>query len=425
MTLVDGERAMAGTVVPSQGSPAIDLAALWPMLLVALLGGLILNVMPCVLPVLSLKLVGALEHGERSLRAVRVGFLATAVGILLSFLALALAMVALTRAGVAVGWGMQFQEPFFLAAMVALLTLFAANLLGLYEVPLPRALADRAGSAALGNVATGAFATLLATPCSAPFLGTALGFALAAGPVEIIAIFFALGIGFATPHLVVAAVPRLTRLLPRPGRWMLMLRRVLGVALAGTALWLIMVLAAEQGREAAALVGALMIALIAVFGRLSAGAIRRVAAACLLVAALAVPAVTTAPLAAADAAAGLWRPFDPAALGALVHDGRVVFVDVTADWCLTCKVNERLVLDNAAVRDRLAAPGVIAMRADWTRPDAAIVAYLRRFGRYGIPFNAVYGPGAPAGVALPEILTTDAVRAALRQAAGGRADGRG
>jgi suppressor for copper-sensitivity B len=125
------------------------------------------------------------------------------------------------------------------------------------------------------------------------------------------------------------------------------------------------------------------------------------------------------------AAGGPWRPFDAAALGDLVASGQIVFVDVTADWCLTCKVNERLVLDSDAVRDRLTAPGVIAMRADWTRPNAAIAAYLRRFGRYGIPFNAVYGPGAPAGVALPEILTADAVRAALRQAAGDAPNGRG
>ncbi len=176
VTLVDGERAMMAPVVPTRGPPTMDLAALWPMLLVALIGGLVLNVMPCVLPVLSLKLVGAIEHRERPLRAVRAGFLATAAGILLSFLALALVMVALTRAGAAVGWGVQFQEPIFLVAMAAVLTLFAANLWGLFEVPLPRAVADLAGRAALGNVATGAFATLLATPCSAPFLGTALGF---------------------------------------------------------------------------------------------------------------------------------------------------------------------------------------------------------------------------------------------------------
>ena len=426
ITLVDGTRAMTAAVAPAQGPPTMDLAALWPMLLVALMGGLVLNVMPCVLPVLSLKLVGAIEHRERPLRAVRAGFLATAAGILLSFLALALVMVALTRAGAAVGWGVQFQEPLFLAAMAAVLTLFAANLWGLFEVPLPRAVADLAGRAALGNVTTGAFATLLATPCSAPFLGTALGFALTAGPVEIVAIFLALGIGFAAPYLIVAALPQLTRRLPRPGRWMLALKRVLAIALAGTAVWLLTVLAAERGAGAAAGLGLLLAGLMAVLALMRAGTARRTAVATLLVAVLALPAAVPAPATHGPVAlSGPWRPFDAAALGGLVHDGHVVFVDVTADWCLTCKVNERVVLDSAAVRNRLAAPGVIAMRADWTRPDAAIAGYLRRFGRYGIPFNAVYGPGAPTGVALPEILTSAAVEAALRQAAGTRPDGRG
>jgi suppressor for copper-sensitivity B len=422
VTLVDGARAMTGTVVPHRGAPLVDLARLLPMLLVALLGGLVLNVMPCVLPVLSLKLLSAIEHQTRGGR-VRTGFLATACGILLSFAALAGATIGARSAGLAVGWGMQFQAPLFLAAMAALLTLFAANLWGLFEIGVPRPVAAIAERAALGNVATGAFATLLATPCSAPFLGTALGFALAAGPIEIAAIFMALGVGFAAPYLVVAAFPGLAKILPRPGRWMIALRRVLGVALAGTALWLLAVLAAESGMIAAICCGGLLIAIVASFIAFDAGFLRRGAVAVLAVLAFLSPLAAGAPVAPPEEA-GLWRPFAPAELGGLVHDGRVVFVDVTAQWCLTCKVNERLVLDSADVRQRLEAPGVVAMRADWTRPDPAIAQYLARFGRYGIPFNVVYGPGAPAGVALPEILTNDAVRQALARAAG-TSDGRG
>jgi suppressor for copper-sensitivity B len=421
VTLVDGERAMTGTVVPERGAPLVDVARLVPMLLVALLGGLILNVMPCVLPVLSLKLLAAIERGERPQRAVRAGFLATAAGILLSFAGLALAMIAATWAGLSVGWGMQFQSPVFLAAMAALLVLFAANLWGLYEIALPRPFAALAERAALGNVATGAFATLLATPCSAPFLGTALGFALASGPFEIAAIFMALGLGFAAPYLLVAARPELARLLPRPGEWMVTVRRLLGFALAGTALWLLSVLAAESGARAAAADGALLAAVTLAFIALR-GLARSAAVAAFVALALTAPFIAKAP--EAPTTAGLWRPFAPSSLGTLVHDGRVVFVDVTADWCLTCKLNERLVLDKDEIRRRLEAPGVVAMRADWTRPDPAIAEYLKRFGRYGIPFNAVYGPGAPAGLALPEILTADEVRDALLRAAG-PSDGRG
>ncbi|HUB96333.1 MAG TPA: protein-disulfide reductase DsbD domain-containing protein, partial [Stellaceae bacterium] len=423
VTLTDDDRAMTGTVTPTLGAPAVDLARLLPMLLLALLGGLVLNVMPCVLPVLSLKLLGAIEHRDRPLAAVRLGFLATSAGILLSFLALAGVMIALAAAGLAAGWGIQFQEPFFLAAMAAVVTLFAANLWGLFEVALPQGVTDLGARAAIGNVATGAFVTLLATPCSAPFLGTAVGFALASGPVATIAIFLALGIGFAAPYLAVAAMPRLARLLPRPGRWMRFVRPILGVALAGTAVWLVMVLAAESGAAAAAALAMLLVAMVAVLALLRQREFARWGAVgALVVAALAVPMVERAP--AAPAADAMWRRFDPAALGPLVHDGDVVFVDVTADWCLTCKVNERLVLDSSGTHELLTAPKVVAMRADWTRPDPTIAAYLKRFGRYGIPFNAVYGPGAPAGLPLPLILTPDAVRDALARAAKS-VDGRG
>jgi suppressor for copper-sensitivity B len=425
VTLVDGDRSVESTVSPAMGRPAADFAGLLPMLAVALLGGFILNFMPCVLPVLSLKLLGAVEHGGGSRRAVRLGFLATSAGVLLSFLALAGAMIALKSAGLAVGWGVQFQQPLFLIGMVGLLTLFACNLWGLFEVPMPSWLGGAGaigqGRALLGNLAAGAFATLLATPCSAPFLGTAVGFALASGPFEILAIFVALGIGLAAPYLLVAALPRIALLLPRPGRWMVGLRRVLGAALAATALWLVSVLAAQIGQAAALAVAALMLVVALALAALRRPAARRTIAAGALAAALVLPFVGSPPApVAGEGGEAFWRPFDRAAIASLVQDGRVVFVDVTADWCLTCQVNKRLVLDALPVRDRLHSPAIVAMRADWTRPDAGIAAYLRGFGRYGIPFNAVYGPGAPQGLPLSEILTPDQVLAALRQAAGAR-----
>jgi suppressor for copper-sensitivity B len=373
-----------------------------------------------VLPVLSLKLLGVVEQGGRSRSALRRGFLATAAGVVLSFLALALAMVGLREAGVAIGWGVQFQQPLFLVFMVVLLTLFACNLWGFFEVPLPSALANLGsggeGPSILGNFAAGALATLLATPCSAPFLGTAVGFALAAGPLEIIAVFLGLGVGLAAPYLLVALLPRLAQGLPKPGRWMLVLRRGLGAALAITALWLISVLMTESGIAAGMVVVALMVLTAAALGVIRRSPARRLAVLPVLAAFL-VPAALSAPPLPREGDA-FWQPFDRGAIDRLVSAGHVVFVDVTADWCLTCKVNKQLVIEAPAVRSHLDQPQVSAMRADWTRPSAAIAAYLRSFGRYGIPFDAVYGPGAPGGLALPEILTAEKVLAALAEAAG-------
>ncbi len=291
---------------------------------------------------------------------------------------------------------------------------------------MPRLLAD-AGAAGThvrglgGQFLTGALATLLATPCSAPFVGTAVGFALAGGSAQIVLIFAAMGLGLATPFLTVAAWPSLATRLPRPGPWMGTVRRILGVALFATGLWLLSVLAAQAGAGAAFLVGALAAALVALvgFGRRLPRRWRPIAPAAGLVLALAAIVVSSrgAPLASAPPD-GRWQPFDIGRVPALVGEGKTVLVNVTADWCLTCKVNERLVLDRPPVRERLAGPGVVAMQADWTRPDPAIAGYLASFGRYGIPFDAVYGPGLPDGEALPELLSGDIVIDALRRAAG-------
>lgn len=419
VTLVDGPRSMTAPVVVTEGEGLIDLRTLATMLGLALLGGLILNLMPCVLPVLSLKLLAALPRADQTLRDTRRGFLGTALGIVLSFLVLAAATAAAKAAGLAVGWGVQFQDPLFLIILAVLLVLFACNLWDFFDVPLPRGVAAIAERGPLGSIATGAFATLLATPCSAPFVGTALGFALAAGPMEIVAIFLALGLGMAAPYLLVAATPGLARVLPRPGRWMIYLRWLLGVLLLGTALWLLVVLSGELGPRAA-----LAIALLLGFAGLALAVLREPVSRWMLVGAALIGALFVPTLApplprvAVASGEGPWRAFDAGAIGGLVRDGDVVMVDVTADWCLTCKVNERLVLDRAPVRDDLAKPGVVAMRADWTRPNPAIEAYLARFGRVGIPFNVVYGPAAPGGLPLPELLTSGAVTEALAQAAG-------
>jgi suppressor for copper-sensitivity B len=429
LTLVDGERGLEQRLTPQAGgAPAAGgfSAGLLPILLLALLGGLVLNVMPCVLPVLSLKLLGLIGHDAGDGGRVRIGFLASAAGIVTTFVALAAALIALKQAGGAIGWGIQFQQPWFLIAMTLLLTVFAANLWGWLEVPLPGWIGRLAASPTSGGVggqfATGVFATLLATPCSAPFVGTAIGFALARGPGDIVAVFLALGLGFAAPYLLVAALPEIARLLPRPGRWMLVVRRILGLLLAGTAVWLLTILSAQIAPAAGWLVVALVAAIAALLWARHRLPVRFKLASPLAVGLLAVIAFVAPQFgpsrATTTAVAADWQPFDQGAIAELVADGRTVLVDVTADWCVTCLVNKRFVLESAEIVDALAAGEVVAMQADWTRPDDAIARYLASHGRYGIPFNAVYGPGAPDGLLLPELLNQDAVIEALREAGG-------
>lgn len=387
------------------------------MLLVAFAGGLILNLMPCVLPVLSMKLMGAVASAGASARAVRLGFLATAAGIVVSMLALAGIAIAAKAAGIAVGWGVQFQAPGFLAAMAVVVALFASSLFAGASLGLPGAVTALAGKGPRQGLAgaflAGAFATLLATPCTAPLLGTAVGFALARGTAEILLVFAALGLGLAAPYLLVAIVPPLARALPRPGPWMRWVRIVLGIGLLITALWLLAALAAQTGILIAAITACA--AAVAAF----AFAYRRVRRGAFVLAFAAAAAAVAAPLLAPPhagtgiATSGAWRAWDRVDAMNQVAAGKTVLVHVTAEWCLNCKVNQALVLERGAVADRLKDSRTVAMLADWTRADPRIGRFLAGFGRYGIPFDVVYGPSAPAGIVLPEILTADSVLAAL------------
>ncbi len=371
LTVLDSVKAGTFTRAVTAGKPRSG-ASIWLMAAIALLGGLILNLMPCVLPILSLKILSLLAHSGGHRLHARAGFLASSAGILVSFLGLAALLIAIRGAGHAVGWGLQFQQPLFLAFMIAVLTLFAANLWGAFEIPLPSWAGElgTGGTSLAGHFLSGMFATLLATPCSAPFVGTAISFALSRGPSEIIIIFLALGTGMSAPFLTVALWPELATRLPHPGPWMGLVRKLLGVILAVTALWLGAVLFGVMGHASAA-----------------------------------------------KSESGVaWTAFDQSAIAAEVAKGHVVLVDVTADWCITCKVNKLTVIERGDVAQALSQPGLVAMQADWTKPDDAIAHYLETFGRFGIPFNAVYGPAAPNGIALPELLTNQDVLSALHAA---------
>ena len=398
---------------------------LW-ILALGLLGGLILNAMPCVLPVLSIKVFSLVKHANLGRREVATAGLATTSGILASFWALAAAAVLARNAGAAVGWGLHFQQPAFVALLAVVVVLFSLNLWGIFEIQLPGRLATAAGGSTregiAGHFVTGLFATLMATPCSAPFLGTAVGFALGQPALTVFAVFTAVGIGMASPYLLLAAWPNAARLLPKPGMWMVRLKGVMGFLLAGAAVWLFYVLAQQVSAASLALVqlGLLLLALVVWLGRgARAGAPRAAAiAATVIVAAGTVWAAGAAPPARrgtlAEPPRGLiaWQPFERAKAEQLAAAGTLVFVDVTADWCVTCKVNERLVLDTPEVAGAFDRNGVVAMRADWTTRDRGIADFLAAHGRYGIPFYMLYRPGEEPHV-FPELLTRDLVIGAL------------
>ncbi|MEM8580127.1 MAG: protein-disulfide reductase DsbD domain-containing protein, partial [Pseudomonadota bacterium] len=377
LTLTDGALAvdaqtpeLAGT----QARPPFSLTTantgmleLLSVALIAIVGGLILNVMPCVLPVLSIKLASAIKAVDQSPARVRGGFLMSALGVMAFMWMLAIGTLVARNLGMTVGWGLQFQNPIFLAFLLAIITIFAANMLGLFEINLPSGIMTRLSGASSGggyggDFATGAFAAVLATPCSAPFLGTAIAFAMAGRPIDIIVIFTALGLGLALPYLLVAAKPSLVRMLPKPGRWMTGLKVILGALLTLTAAWLFFVLLGVAGPQIAILVAIALAVLVALFsplGRILGNA--RTGAAIMATAfALVLPA-TMKPEAAISVVTSeaTWTAFDRGEIARLVSQGEVVFVDVTADWCLTCKANKALVLDRDPVASALTQDGIV------------------------------------------------------------------
>ncbi len=418
---------------PAEPAGSVTGVGLLEAVLLALLGGLILNLMPCVLPVLAIKAFSIAELADKSRREVLQHGFAYAAGVLATMAALAATVIALRAAGVAVGWGFQFQEPLFIAVIGAVLLVFALNLFGVFEIFINATALDRVSASATGlrqSFFEGLLAVIVATPCSAPFLGTAVGFAFASSTPVILGIFLAVGFGLASPVALIALVPAWAKLVPRPGPWMLRLRQALGFALLGTVVWLLWVLGQSTGTEG---MTGMLVFLVAIgfatwiYGAVQAGGRRALALALgLAVAGLAVTGLASFPLhpsAGAGGSAGAAESraharFEAAAVSAELGRGRPVFVYFTADWCLTCKVNERAVLTSSAVLAELERLDVAVFEADWTRRDDAIRAELARFGRAGVPMYLLYNPDAPGQPELlPELLTVDLFVAALRRAA--------
>ncbi|MBY0272495.1 MAG: thioredoxin family protein [Alphaproteobacteria bacterium] len=405
--------------------------SLFSLILIALLGGFILNFMPCVLPVLSLKVMSLVKQSKKATaNHAKQSFVITGLGILFSFLMLALITVLLKASGSAFGWGIHFQNPHFLLFVFLVLVAFSASLLGIFEIDLPSGfgtwLITHEGKGRVKDFLSGVFATLLATPCSAPFVGTALSFALARQTGEIFLVFFFLGLGFAFPYFLLASLPQRFIMLPKPGMWMVWVQRALGGILVLTALWIGWILSFHLS-----LLTLLLSTLLALLG-ISLFWIKHHNKPTLNAWLYATPLfliawsfswiLQTPEKAPADRHSqssptlDIWQPFEPEAIPALVNRGKIVFVDATAEWCVTCAVNKSLVLSDPKIASLLSQPGVIAMRADWTKQDPKITDFLQKYDRYGIPFNIVFGPSNPEGIPLPEVLSISGVEEVLQKA---------
>lgn len=413
--------------------------SIWLALLFAFIGGLILNVMPCVLPVISLKVMGFVEQaGSGASKSIQHGLMFT-LGVLLSFWLLALVVVLLQQAGEQIGWGFQFQSPMFVLVMSVVMFVFGLNLVGVFEFSAP-SVSGEVGQAlsrrdAFGSLMNGVLATTLATPCTAPFLGSALGFAFSQPPHIIFAIFTVVGLGLASPYLILAAKPQWLKFVPKPGDWMIRFKQVMGFLLFATVIWLLSVMGAQLGAEGVVATVALLLGVgfacwtIGAFIDFS-SSMQRKAVVWSLAVAIALGSyylsferylnwrsVDTASLASAKREGMIeWTPFSLAVVEESVAAGKPVFIDFTADWCFTCKVTEQTVLETEEVRAKLNALGVVPVKADWTNRNDEITQLLKKFGRSGVPLYVVF----PAGkldepIVLPEVITKEMLIDALEK----------
>jgi thiol:disulfide interchange protein/DsbC/DsbD-like thiol-disulfide interchange protein len=405
-------------------------------LLFAFLGGLILNLMPCVFPILSMKAASLAGHAHEA-KAARHQGLAYLAGVLATFLALAGALIALKAAGAAVGWGFQLQSPAAVAALAVLMLLVALNLSGVFEIGtslqgVGGQLADNRGGM-IGSFLTGVLAVAVAAPCTAPFMGPAMGFALTQTPLVSLSVFAFLGLGLAAPFVALSFAPALLRLMPKPGAWMEILRNVLAFPMYGTAAWLVWVLAQQTASLglALALAAAVLAAFAAwLFGRAQrrerAPVLRTLAAVALLgvagliygLAVAPAPATVAQPTAAVDDAVDLpSEPWSPARVAALRAEGRPVFVNFTAAWCVTCQVNDAAAIARPATAEAFRKAGAVYLVADWTNRDGDIARALADHGRAGVPLYLVYGADGSDPVVLPQLLSEGMVVAAIDKAA--------
>lgn len=419
----------------SDASPTstTDTISLWTALFYGFLGGLILNLMPCVLPVISLKIFGFMKQAGDSRRSILLHGLAFVVGIFVWFLGLAAVIVGLKSGGAEVTWAFQFQNPWFNVVIGSVVFVFALNLAGVFEFILPgrasNALESAGSSSGLaGSFFQGVFATLLATPCTAPFLGSALGFAFSQSSVVIFAMFAAVASGMALPYLLLSASPGWLKFLPRPGAWMERLKQFMAFPLLATLVWIISILGGQRGVDGITWFCAFLICLgfacwlLGSFGGPLVSPAKRLTTLLLIVSTLVgggwyFLGKKFASVGSESADRIAWVPFSEARVESEIASGRSVFIDFTADWCITCKFNERTAIDTPATRAFLRENNIVPVKADWTNANPEITAALKRFGRVGVPLYVVYPASNPTSpVVLPEILTESELLKSLEPA---------
>jgi len=387
------------------------------------IGGFILNLMPCVLPVISLKIFGFIKHAGKDRRGVFRNGIAFIAGIFVWFVGLALLLIALKAAGHEVTWAAQFTNPYFVLVLSVIVLVFALDLFGVFEITLPQALMHRMLHSATaegeaGSFFQGLFATALATPCTAPFLGTAIGFAFTQSPLIILLMFAAVAAGMSAPYLLLSAQPAWMKFIPQPGPWMVHVKQFMGFLLLATLLFLIYVLGAQRGLEGAIWASCFLLVIAVAcwmkgaFLSPTASASKRAFVGLLMIVLLLASGsyfigdkFHSSKIDVALTQQGDWQPFTPERLQSERDQGHAVFVDFTAAWCLTCKFNERAVLENADVRAAFDRHGIVKLKADWTNGDPAITKLLQQFGRPGVPLYVLYPGKAEAPIVFPELLT--------------------
>jgi len=405
-------------------APAAPAKPLGLMLLYAFIGGLILNIMPCVLPVIALKILGFVGDARKDPRRVRILGLVYTLGVLVSFLVLAGAVIALKAAGHKAGWGLQFSNPHFVVALTILVFLVALNLFGVFEVTLGGRAMGAAGELASKQGVAGAFfngilATVLATPCTAPFLSLALGFAFAQSTAIIVMIFLSVGIGLASPYLVLSFQPAWLKFLPKPGAWMEKFKILMGFPMLGTGVWLLSLASGSSEKGTLLSFGLFLVALamgVWIWGAfVQRGTKRRGLAAAVSVLILALGAFLTFPMTHRDEIQ--WQPWSSAAVAQAQSEGHPVLVDFTADWCLTCQVNKKVAIETRSVREKLKQIGAVNLVGDYTHQPAVMTDELNKYQRAGVPLVLIF-PGKPNAepIVLPEVLTSGIVLSALDRA---------